>query len=211
MKKLSILLLLQYFITVLLLIFLYKGGYRFQPEIHHFVWDKTYLSDLGRTHYFSGIKNPYWWLYTLTLSWVGIGTILFFWILSLNLSKFQSLMVRLLGFISGLGYIGIAINPVDIHFSAHIFWGSVAFFSFYFAWITIIIFTFKKNSFSRKIILLILFLILSVYLYLQLTLPKTTDEHILLIKVIAQKITVISLLVLSVLWLVMPDNENFKN
>ncbi len=201
MKKFTFLLLIQYYIAVIILIFLYKGGYIFNPEIHHFVWDKTYLSDLGRTHYFSGIKNPYWWLYTLTLSWVGTGTILFFWILSLNLSKYQSLMVRLLGFISGLGYIGIAVNPVDIHFSAHIFWGKIAFFSFYFTLILTWFFGYKKLGFKQKFYLAILIIFLSVYLYLQLTLPKTTSEQLLATKVIAQKITVFAQLLLAILLL----------
>ncbi len=196
--KTSKYLLIQYVIIVLFLIFFYQGGYRFQPYVNHFVFDKTYLSDLGRTHYFSGVYNPYWWIYTLTLSLVGIGTFLFFYILSININKKVRYIILLFSYISAFGYIGIAVNPVDIHLKTHILYGNIAFFSFIIPSFLLMIFTYRKANPTQFYPLLILNIFLAWFLAFQLLASPTVNERILQTKVLAQKTIVIVQLFISI-------------
>jgi len=210
LKKITLFLLLQYPFVVLILMMTYKGGYRFHPEINYFVFDKTYLSDLGRIHYFSGNYNPYWWIYSITLTLVGIGIFLFFFLISSSLkTKFRT-PILLFAIVSAIGYIGIAVNPVDIYFNKHIFYGKIAFFSFLFTAFLSLIYTKKNNNFRFKALYILNFF-LSAYLIFQLYVPQTTNESILQIKVLAQKSIVAVQLIISILILYKSKFINFSS
>ena len=198
-SKISIIFLLQYILVVIFLMTTYQGGYIRHPEIHHFVFDKTYLSDLGRTHYFSGVYNPYWWVYSLTLGLVAIGTFMFYYILTSKMNKIRAFIVLSFALISAIGYLGIAFNPVDIRFYPHIIFGKIAFFSFFFALIFSLIFLAKNTKKSIVYLLVFLSILFVGFLYLQIMgLPRMQAEKALQIKVIAQKSIVIAQLVVAI-------------
>ena len=198
--KLSILLLLQYPIVVVVLMWLYQGGSLFRPEAIHYIYDQNYLSDLGRTQSFSLHPNPIWFLYSITLGLVGIGTGLFFYALQQILDSRFKLLVAVLGIISGLGYIGIALSPVDVQLGQHLFWGQIAYFSFFFA---LLLFNILLQGSRYPYIyncVLVLNIFLFAFLLLSLFGPSSKEGvSALQLKTLAQKMMVGLQIIISVL------------
>jgi hypothetical membrane protein len=208
MKKITIFLLLQYFITVSLLIILYQGGYLYAPETDHFIMNKNYLSDLGRVKYFNNYENPFWIYYSFTLSLVGIATILFFKLVS-RLQKKRQFISVIFGLISGLSYIGIAVFPVDKQFDLHIISGKIAYFSFFFAVLNVNFFIDKNKHKIIHNLLLVLNVFLFLFLLLILFGPSSKEGlWALQLKTIAQKIMVSMQLLLSILILLVYRSNN---
>jgi len=193
-------LLIQYIIISIILMMLYQGGNLFASETMHYVFDQNYLSDLGRTKTFSGDENPYWYIYSISLLLVGVGTFLFFYLTSRSIIQKKKIFVRFFALVSGLGYIGIAISPVDTNFKQHILSGQFAYFSFFFAGILLNILMDKKAfPFIFKWFLFLNFL-LSAFLLLSLFGPHSTEGiWALSLKTIAQKVMIIAQLGVSLI------------
>ena len=211
-KKIALFLILQYLITVFLLILLYKGGNYYNPDEAFFVFEKNYLSDLGRTAYFNGERNPLWWIYSITLALAGLGTFLFFFLMAKNLRVYQKSMVLFFALLAGLGLVGIAVFPVDIYLKPHIISGSIAFFSFFIALLFLLVFSVKTNTKMQNFLLFLFIFLFSVFLAIKFLAPSSRQsEQALMLKVIAQKIIVASQLLIPVLLLLLPVKEHEDN
>ncbi len=198
--KLSILLLLQYPIVVAVLMWLYQGGSLFHPDATHYIYDQNYLSDLGRTQSFSAHPNPIWFVYSITLSLVGMGTGFFFYALQQILDSRFKILVTVLGIFSGLGYIGIAFSAVDVQLHQHLFWGRVAYFSFFFG---LLLFNILLQR-SRYPLIYKYVSILNVFLFAFLLLSlfgPSSKEGVsaLQLKTLAQKLMVVLQIIISIL------------
>jgi len=196
-------LLLQYVIVTVFLMLNYDGGNLLHPHANHFILDRNYLSDLGRSITFNGQKNNLYFLYTLTLGLVGIATILFTAVLSKSILLKHRFLPVFFGWIAGIGYIGIALTPVNQNLQAHIIFGKLAFLGFFVASILIsVLMNRKKYSGIFKLISVLNFL-LFFYLLLMFFGPHSSDGiQALQIKTIAQKSMVYLQIFLSVLILV---------
>ena len=112
---------------------IYPGGHYFDHGASGYSFTENFLSDLGRTTNFGRSFNPTAIWYRLTLSLAGLTTICFATGMFLKFKEgqpFASGFVLLTGVTAGLGYIGIANNPVNEHYFSHISyvqWGFLAF------------------------------------------------------------------------------------
>ncbi len=184
--------LVQFFFITHVLIYLYQGGSYYHPEEVCFTYNQNYLSDLGRAVYFNGFKNPFWIFYTISLSLVGIGTALFFYITSKLLVK-KSIIPVVLGIISGISYIGIAIFMVDLYFNYHIFFGVSAFVAFLAAGISLNFMIDKEDYPNIYYTLMFLNGLLILYLLLRSVIPSSSEAELYLkIRVIMQRVVVYS-------------------
>ncbi len=200
----------QYFIVVFLLMILYHGGNYFEHSIDHFVFYKNYLSDLGRTRYFNQSVNPYWYFYSITLALVSIGVFLFFWEMSKTLSKYKKRIVLFFALLSSAGFFGIAVFPVDIAFEEHILAGSIAFFSFFIAFLFLFLFRLKSNTKTQQILFGILIILWLLFLAIKfLAPPSQASVNALILKVMAQKTIVFSQLIIAV-FLLRKESESRK-
>ncbi len=182
------------------MMYFYQGGNHFDHTAENFIFDQNYLSDLGRSLTFSGEDNGAYVFYTITLSLVGVGIILLFALLTSTVTKHWKYAVIFLGSISGIAYIGIALNPVNESLMPHIIFGKIAFFAFFFSSVGIHILLDKKTyPTSNK---LLYFLNIIMFLYLLLTLfgpPSSTGIWALQLKTVAQKTVVYTLIICAIL------------
>jgi len=208
-RKFIIFLLAQYLVVCVELMFLYKGGSLFDTHYLHYVLDQNYLSDLGRTFYFSNQVNPLWFVYSITLFLVGLGTALFFKNISVLIDDKLRFWVQILGLISGLAYIGIAIFPVDIYFKEHIVSGQIAYFSFFFAFL-LFSFLIDRKVYSRIFNWSVLLtLALFVFLLLGFFGPHSNEGvWALQIKTLSQKVMISLQIFVSIYLLFLRRNIN---
>ncbi len=190
--------LIQFFFITNILMYLYQGGSYFHPEIDYYVYNQNYLSDLGRIYYFNQAKNPFWFFYTFSLALVGVGTIIYFFIISKLLARFHYFPV-ISGLISGIAYIGLAFLPVDVSYPIHILFGYIAYIFFLLAGVTVMILIDKKAFPDIYYLILILNELLIVYLIIGIfshLIERT--EFYLKLKVVLQKVVVYAQLFISV-------------
>jgi len=202
-------LLLQYIFITFVLMYIFQGGSMLQPDETYYIMNENYLSDLGRTFLFDNDFNPFWMFYTFTLGLVGMGTFLFFYILSQFVDKKRHIPI-ILGTISGLAYMGIAFYQVNTHLKAHVLSGQIAYFAFYFALISLL-FLLNKDSYPKLYkLILTLFIIITIYLFINLFGPKSFEnKEALHLKTITQKITVYSQIIISI-WILIIVKKNVK-
>jgi len=189
----SIFILLQYIVITAILILLYSGGNPINPTEHIYAFDLNYLSDLGRVRYFSQQSNPFWIFYSMSMLLVGIGTFLYFYLLSrlIENTKIRELIL-VLSVLSGLGFISIGLFPVDNNLKWHLSSGRLAFYIFILANLILNFFIKKKTYpyvFYATMFLNIL-LIGRVVLVYFITHSNMMLEEVLKFKVISQKILI---------------------
>jgi hypothetical protein len=147
-----------------------------------------------------GTDNPSYIFYTLTLSLASLGVILFFSLINTYSNSTWRFVVMVLGLVSGVSYIGIAVNPVDVSLGWHLLFGRLAFFTFFFASVGSQILLDKKTyPLSNK---LFTFLNILMFLYLLLMLfglPSSTGLWAIQLKTLSQKVVVYTLMICSVL------------
>ena len=202
---LNIFILLQYFFTSFILIYLYNGGNAIYHDYKVYAWHLNYLSDLGRAYYFNGGKNPFWIFYSCSLGLVGIGTFLYFYLVtSLIKSPVVRKFILFFSILSGIGYILIGFYPVDLYFTKHISAGMLGFYSFFFANLLLVIFIDKERySLIYYLTFLLMFLFLGRILAIFIAHQSGADNiDMLQIKTISQKIVVYGQIITSVfiLW-----------
>lgn len=198
----TIFILLQYFFTSFILIYLYTGGNAIYHDDQVYAWHLNYLSDLGRAFYFNGNENPFWIFYGLSLGLVGIGTFLYFYLLSaLIKNKVIKLLIILFSILSGIGYILIGFYPVDLYFTKHISAGMLGFYSFFFANLLLVMFINReKYRLIYHLTLLLIFLFLGRMLAIFIAHQAGADSlYMLQIKTISQKIVVYGQIITSIM------------
>jgi len=201
----TIFILLQYILITVILILLYSGGNPINPYEHTYIFNLNYLSDLGRHADFTNQPNPFCIFYCLTMVLTGIGTVLYFYLISwlIEYSKIRK-FIFILGIIVGLGYTLIGIFPADINLNWHLTVGMTAFYISIFANLMINFFIKKEvypYIFYTTTFLNIL-LIGRVLFNITIDFFNLTSEELLKSKVITQKIVIYSqvIIVISILY-----------
>jgi len=196
--NLTLFLLLQYIIVTVILMFTYDAGNRLAPELDYFLLDKNYLSDLGRSVSFSGLDNPSYIYYSLTLGLVGIGILLFFFLLQNTMSHKAKYVLGLLAIISAMSHIGIALYPVDMDLTRHITFGRLAFLSFFLSTLLAHILLDKVKYKRANTLFYVLNIMLFSYILLLFLGPSSTEGvWALQLKTIAQKVMVYGQILLA--------------
>ncbi len=197
--------LFQYVIFILVLIPIYEGGNPLNPAETSFVWNLNFFSDLGRTHYFNGAPNPFWIFYNISLGIIGIGIFLYFYFLSIIITrKVIKKLIILFGSLAGIGYSLISFFPADLYFKQHIQSGMFGLVNFIIAILLIIIFINKTKYRQIYYLLLSFFIILSIRLIVIYWYKHTGDDKILLLKIhtIIQKLIVLTQIIISFIVLI---------
>jgi len=195
----------QYLFTILVLMYLYNGGNVLFSDTANFSFDLNYLSDLGRKIFFNQAPNPFWFFYSLSMTFVGFGTFLYFYLLTeLVQSQVLKRIIILLGAIAGIGYWGIGIFPVDSALSQHLLAGWTAFNSFM---VANILFNFSLNKNKYPLIyyltlLLNIILIFRILFIFWLQKQHIPYEQALPVKVILQKIVVPAQIIITIFILI---------
>lgn len=128
----------QFFILTIVAMVLYPGGtlHDAGPDTYSFL--NNFFSDLGRTEDFEGNVNPSRWIFTTTVSIVGLaimGFVLAMPAIFKHDKRFRILkyVAMILGVFAGFGFLGVAFTPYDIRFTGHeisVKGGFLAFFGF---------------------------------------------------------------------------------
>lgn len=111
----------------------YSGGQFYDHHTTGYHFTENFLSDLGRSYNFGPDPNPTAIWYRLTLSLAGLATISFsigmYFVFRMQ-QQLMSICVWISGVLAGIGYVGIANNPVNEQYFTHISfvkWGFLAF------------------------------------------------------------------------------------
>lgn len=191
---------LQYVITTTWLMQIYPGGNlmdRGANEGYSFIYN--FLSDLGRTSIFGRRSNPTANYYMITLGVAGISTAIFFAGLCHFFWKFKKNVLIILclicGIGAGLGYVGIALHPINEDYHGHITYVQLGFIAFW--WMTVLCAAciFQNPRFNNRFgkILLLFAVILGLQIVIMLFGPRSwSSAYALKLQVIAQKVVVYS-------------------
>jgi hypothetical protein len=199
---------LIYIVGVPFLVINYHGGNYYFPQAEKFILYKNYLSDLGRMVYFNQSPNSLWWVYSLILIFAGLGSFLFFKEMVKCLERTKKLLVLIPAITSTIGFIGIAVFPVDLQLKYHITAGLVAFISFFVAFGFLFLFRYSYNSKWQNMLFFILTGLLMLFLLIKLFAPSSrTSENALMLKVVSQKIIVLAQLIIAIT-LLLSERDN---
>ena len=114
----------QFFVLTIIAMVIFPGGTLHDPSLDSYSFLKNFFSDLGRTLDFEGNTNPSRWVFTTTVSMVGISMMGFFIAMPsifnhdvrFNRSRWIAVFF---GMIAGLCYIGVGFTPYDILLPGH--------------------------------------------------------------------------------------------
>ena len=181
--------------------FFYKGGTYIDHSTPHYVFWYNYFSDLGRTVAHSGIPNTVSFvLFTVTLSiWGAFQIFPNFFKDSKPLKKFY-LIGSVLGVLTGIFYIGIALTPSNKTDLLHDLFVFLGFGSIFLSIILYAIVIFKNNNYDNYygVILSISAGILCVYFILLFLTPNSQTTVGLYIYVVGQKFMIYTLLICGI-------------
>ncbi len=193
----TVLLFVQYIVVTVVMMILYDAGNRYNPNLGHFVLDQNYLSDLGRSVSFAGVDNPSFIYYSLTLGLVGVGILLFFMQIQNTMTHKGKYLISIAALASAVGYIGIAIYPVNLDIKTHVTFGRLAFFSFFITAVISHILLDKRTYKLANTLFYLLNILLFCYLLLMFFGPSSSQGvWALQIKTISQKTMVYSQILL---------------
>lgn len=116
---------IQFVVLTALAMALYAGGTWFDPATAHYHFTDNFLSDLGMTHAFSGRANyASAAVFGIALGSVGAALIAFVWTWKQFAFERRRAAVlghtaAVLGTLSGLAFVGVAVTPFDVALRAH--------------------------------------------------------------------------------------------
>ena len=198
---------IQFIILTSIAMFFYKGGTYIDPSTPHYVFWYNYFSDLGRTVAHSEIPNTVSFaLFTVSLSIWGAFQIPFYIIFpkffkdSKQLKKYY-LPGSILGVLTGIFYIGIALTPSDITNLLHDLFVFLGFGSIFLSILLYAILIFKdsnyNNTYSKFFTLTAA--ILCVYFVILALTPYSQTTVGLYIYVVGQKFMIYTLLMCGII------------
>ena len=178
--------------------FAYPGGTFTGETTTGYNFFRNFFSDLGRVTAPNGQLNTVSMILFLTaLTLVGIGLVLFFiafrnFFMTDRLGNWLSLLGTVIGVISGLCFVGIALAPYDLFFDIHyqlVFW---AFRTFLFAVGIYAYVIFRQNAYPRRYgwIFIVFTVFLAAYLILLTYGPEANTPAGLVIQATGQKVIV---------------------
>jgi len=190
---------LQYLGVTAWLMSFYPGGHLSDRGSVGYDFFRNFLSDLGRTNAFRNGPNPTAPWYAGTLGLAGISTMVFFSALSHYLfhasRNWWAIPLVLMSIVAGIGYIGVAINPINEDYHSHIAYVQIGFIGF---WMTCVFGAIAirnspvfDNRYAKWIG--VFMIILGVQIVIMMFGPRSwSNEYALLLQVTAQKIVVYS-------------------
>lgn len=193
---------IQFLLLTLLAMIFFPGGTAADPNATHYLFFENFFSDLGRSIDFEGEPNLISRiLFTLSLTLQGIIVIIFFFTLpsifsDSKKSKKWTVLMTILGVVSGIGFIGVAHTPWDLCFPEHVFFVNLAFRSLLLASIFMLIKVYKTDYFQNvygHILLIVCFLLFGYVLLLIFGPDPQLSRYGLLLQATCQKIVVYSL------------------
>lgn len=198
---------LQYAGVTLWLMSIYPGGRIGYRGSIGYDFTLNFLSDLGRTSSFGHGMNPAAYGYMVTLAAAGICTIVFFAALNYYFLKTIKgplpVLCFILGAIAGIGYIGVALNPINEGYWIHVKYVQWGFIGFWCMTLTCAYCIFQSPAFQNFYgrMLLVFAAILGIQICIMLFGPRSwSSDEALRLQVIAQKIVVYSeILVMALL------------
>ena len=116
---------IQFVVLTALAMVLYAGGTWFDPTTAHYHFTDNFLSDLGMTHAFSGRANyASSIVFLVALTSIGAALIAFVWrwkefAFDRRRAALAGHAAAVLGTLSGLAFIGVAVTPFDLALRAH--------------------------------------------------------------------------------------------
>jgi len=190
---------LQYLGVTTWLMSFYPGGNLADRGSVGYDFFRNFLSDLGRTNVWREGPNPTAPYYMGTLATAGGATIVFFsafmHYLFHSSRNWWAIPAALMSVVAGIGYIGVAINPINVDYHAHIKYVQIGFIGFWMMSVFCAIAIWQSPSFpTRYARMILVFLgILGVQIIIMMFGPRSwSDEGALLLQVTAQKIVVYS-------------------
>jgi len=194
---------LQFIVLTLIAMFYYKGGTYIDQSTSGYLFWNNLFSDLGRTIAHSGLTNRISFIiFTVTLLIWGFSHIPFYITFSFILreNKKQKQLSKagsILGVLTGISYMGIALTPSDILNDAHNFFVLMAFSSIFVSIIIYSIVIYHNKSYSNfySYVLVISAIILALFYISLLLMPDKSIQIELFIQVLGQKIAMYTLLI----------------
>jgi hypothetical protein len=190
---------LQYLGITTWLMSFYPGGNLVNRGSVGYDFFQNFLSDLGRTNAFAHGYNPTAPYYRGTLGLAGLSTIIFFSGLSHHLfyasRNWWAIPCALMAIVAGVGYIGVAISPINIDYHRHIMFVQIGFIGFWWMSVFCAIAIWRSPVFPNKYTRVIMWFlgVLGIQILIMLLGPRSwSDPHALLLQVTAQKIVVYS-------------------
>jgi hypothetical protein len=186
----------SYLLVTTVLMFFYHGGDRFDPSRSSYNFFGSFLSDLGRMHEFSGLTSyATGTVYALSLGFMGIGTILFFYghyYLVLEPKNILKWPATIFGIITGISYTGIACTPWDIFPKTHLFFVFAGFISFSASCICTFILVKMHRTYPNSFGFVYLFLCILNFSYILLMIlgPDSEDPLGRIVQATGQKIMI---------------------
>lgn len=175
----------------------YPGGNLFDKSAAGYDFFRNFLSDLGRTRAFRLGSNPTAPYYALTLAIAGVSTIGFFGALGHFLfyatRNYWAIPATLCAVVAGGGYIGVAMNPINVDYHAHILYVQIGFIGFWLMGVFCTIAIFKSSVFPNGYgrVLLGFLIVLGIQIAIMLLGPRSwSNEFALILQVTAQKVVV---------------------
>ncbi|MCP4123163.1 MAG: DUF998 domain-containing protein [Bacteroidetes bacterium] len=197
----------QFFILTIIAMFIYPGGTLHDATLESYSFLNNFFSDLGRTQDFEGNVNPARWVFTVTVTLVGLAMAAFFYALPaifkrddrFGVSKYITVFF---GLIAGLCYIGVAFTPYDIRFSGHEYSVKIGFSAFLIMSVILTWMIYKSKYYPNIYghIFIIFDLILLFYVYLLFFGPDARESYnAMVLQVVSQKIVVYSEIICMVI------------
>ena len=190
---------IQYVLTTFWLMGIYPGGRIGFRESIGYDFTLNFLSDLGRTSLFGRGNNPTAFGYMATLTSAGASTIIFFTALSYYFNRVTkspvAAMCFILGIMAGIGYIGVAINPINEGYWTHVKYVQWGFIGFWLMTLACAYCIFKSPAFPDFYgkILITFAAILGLQICIMIFGPRSwSSDEALRLQVIAQKAVVYS-------------------
>ena len=191
---------LLFFVLTIYCMSIYPGGIVTDHHTEGYSFFKNYFSDLGRTHNFLGQSNfTSMVVFIFLVNLIGLATVLYYistpYFFSNSIfCKRLSMVGSFMGFIAGIGYMGIGFTPADILMPLHLICVKIAFHSFF---ITVILYStaiFKNPIYPNlyAYVYLAFGVGLAMYLFVSIWGPSGKTPEGLAIQAGAQKLVVYS-------------------
>jgi hypothetical protein len=186
--------------------FFYPGGNGVNLEVQGYSFFYNFFSDLGRTTAINGQLNliPLI-LFIVTISILGTSLAMYYLITqflceSLQINWYLTLFGTILGVLSGLGFFGIIITPVDLYPFHHLFFALITFLLLILASFFRSLTLYYSERYPKKYSMIFLFFtaIFSIYFAIYLIIAAISQNFVpvgLLIQVTGQKIVFYALIV----------------
>jgi len=210
---------LQYLGVTTWLISFYPGGNIENRASVGYDFFQNFMSDLGRSNAFRRGPNPTAEYYRWSLAVAGVSTIIFFSALSHYLfhasRNWWAVPCALMSIAAGLGYIGVAMNPINVDYHQHRMFVQIGFIGFWWMSVFCAIAIWHTSVFPNKYARMIMWFlgVLGIQILIMMFGPRSwSNSGALMLQVTAQKIVVYSeilvMLILNVAaWRVLMRNR----